>query len=406
MIPRLGYTIDKSAYEIDSDVYQRFSVLKQAFVTVGREDTGQTGIVFSLEKMFKTMAQNITKNVPGKSRIDYALSAGGNALNLILGTYGMPNSQFLKWSPLYTPEFLSKNPLEADPSELTMLVKKAAALYGSDLVGITALDARWVYDSDLFKPFVFTDEGSPHETDNEFVIPRPVNRAIVLAVAMDNELTETSPQEPASTTTSIGYSRMGITAVSLAEFIRSLGYTAIPCMNDTALSIPLAVDAGLGELGRNGLLITPEYGPNVRLFKVLTDMPLDTDKPVDFGISDFCRQCLLCAEHCPPEVISTGSQSFTGVCQNNNSGVKKWYINAGECLRFWQKNGTSCSNCIAVCPFTAGFQGSQCLECVRCDTTHGCSLHVITFMRTKHGYLKATSWGNKPVSTPLTRTGL
>jgi reductive dehalogenase len=406
VIPRSGHTANKDVYEIDADIYQRFPVLKQAFVTVGQKDTGQIGIMFSLGKMFETMALNIKECVPGKSRIDYAFDAGANAMNLILGAYGMPNSQFLRWDPLYIPEFLREKQLDADPSGLTTLVKKAAGLYGSDLVGITTLDSRWIYESDLLKLFVLADEGHPHETDKEFVIPHSVNRAIVLAVAMDMELIETSPQVPASTAASLGYSRMGITAVSLAEFIRSLGFTAIPCMNDTALSIPLAVDAGLGELGRNGLLITPEYGPGIRLCKVLTDMPLNTDKPVDFGINDFCRQCLLCAEHCPSGAISTGSQYFTGVCENNNPGVKKWYINAGECLRFWQKNGAGCANCIAVCPFSAGFEGSQCVKCIRCDTTNSCSLQAVAFLRAKHGYLKAPLWGTKPISTLLTRAEL
>ena len=61
--------------------------------------------------------------------------------------------------------------------------------------------------------------------------------------------------------------------------------------NDTALSIPLAIDAGLGELGRNGLLITPEYGACVRLCKVFTDLPLEADRPVEFGLAEICQRC-------------------------------------------------------------------------------------------------------------------
>jgi len=93
---------------------------------------------------------------------------------------------------------------------------------------------------------------------------------------------------------------MGITDIALAEAIRMMGYNAIPCKNGTALSIPLAIDAGLGQLGRNGLLITPKYGPAVRIGKVLTDMPLVPDRPIDFGVTEFCQSCKKCAEHCPP----------------------------------------------------------------------------------------------------------
>jgi hypothetical protein len=126
-----------------------------------------------------------------------------------------------------------------------------------------------------------------------------MNRAVVMAFAMDADLLEKSPSVDADTAASLGYSRMGIAAISLAESIRALGYKAVPAMNDTALSIPLAIQAGLGELGRMGLLITPEYGPAIRLAKVLTDMPLETDHPISFGVERFCLDCHLCADHCP-----------------------------------------------------------------------------------------------------------
>lgn len=58
-------------------------------------------------------------------------------------------------------------------------------------------------------------------------------------------------------------------------------------------------------------------------------------------------------------------------CANNNPGVKKWQVNSTACLRFWQQNGADCANCIAACPLTYGFEWSQCMECIRCDTTHG-----------------------------------
>jgi epoxyqueuosine reductase QueG len=88
---------------------------------------------------------------------------------------------------------------------------------------------------------------------------------------------------------------MGFIAPSMARFIQELGYHAMPSGNDTALSIPMAVDAGLGELGRNGILITPKYGPRVRLCKVFTDLPLVHDKPVDLGVQAFCEICKKCA---------------------------------------------------------------------------------------------------------------
>jgi epoxyqueuosine reductase QueG len=137
-------------------------------------------------------------------------------------------------------------------------------------------------------------------------------------------------------------------------------------MNDTALSIPLAIAAGLGQLGRNGLLLTPEYGACIRICKVLTDMPLDINMPIDFAVTEFCNQCYLCSESCPADAISLTDRTFTGPTESNNPGVEKWYVNAEKCLRFWQTNGASCANCIAACPFTLGFSGVHCLQCAKC----------------------------------------
>lgn len=395
MIPREQFRTEKPGYKVNENMYRRFSVRRQAFTTLGEKDTGQVGMYLSLEKMFARMGENIQNNAQGKSQLDYALDNGANTLNMLLGTYGMPNCQFLQWAPMYVPEFMLQRRIDLSPEEMTRQVKEAAFLYGSDLVGITRLDKKWVYESDLYKPFIFEDIKAPTEREDAFVIPCSVNRAVVLALAMNEKFISTSPDVLASTAASLGYSRMGITAVSLAEYIRSLGYNAIPCMNDTALSVPLAVDAGLGELGRHGLLLTPEYGSNVRLCKVLTDMPLIADSPVNFGMTAFCRQCLACARECPPGVISTGESAFEGVCENNNPGVKKWFIHAEGCLKFWQKNGTGCANCISSCPFTWGFLSEQCMDCERCEITDGgCSLQVTTFLRQKYGYLEKVGWGS------------
>jgi reductive dehalogenase len=142
---------------------------------------------------------------------------------------------------------------------------------------------------------------------------------------------------------------MAVTATTLAEFIRCLGYRALPAGNGVGLSIPMAIDAGLGELGRLGLLITPKYGPRVRLAKVITDMPLIPDQPISFGVVEFCEKCMLCAEDCPSNSIAKGPRTWEGKSVSNNPGVFKWYIQPKSCYDY---NGFSCSNCKRVCPFT------------------------------------------------------
>lgn len=70
MIPRDQYRTNKPGYEVDEKRYRRFSVRRQAFTTLGEKDTGQTGILFFLEKMFARMADNIQKEVPGRNQLD------------------------------------------------------------------------------------------------------------------------------------------------------------------------------------------------------------------------------------------------------------------------------------------------------------------------------------------------
>ena len=97
--------------------------------------------------------------------------------------------------------------------------------------------------------------------------------------------------------------------LAIAQYITNLGYRAVASMNDSAVAIPLAIKAGLGEYGRHGLLITREYGPRVRLGKVFTDMPLAHDRPVRFGVKETCDICRACTNGCPAKAIDDGEPS-------------------------------------------------------------------------------------------------
>ncbi len=108
---------------------------------------------------------------------------------------------------------------------------------------------------------------------------------------MDHDLTRTAPSALAGTATGLGYSLDSVVLLTIAQYIRNLGYQAIPSMNDTALAIPYALEAGLGEYGRHGLLMTPEFGPRLRLGKIFTDMPLQRDHPKSAGVERFCDGC-------------------------------------------------------------------------------------------------------------------
>ncbi|MDP6776209.1 MAG: reductive dehalogenase [Candidatus Latescibacteria bacterium] len=224
-----------------------------------------------------------------------------------------------------------------DLGPLTRQVKDAASLYGADLVGIARVNPLWVYACN-------NDEKPIH-------LPAGVDTAVVMAVGMDYERIRTSPSAIAGAATGNGYSRMAFTGACVARYLTELGWRAKACGNDTALSIPLAIDAGLGEQGRNGLLITRDFGPRVRLFKVLTDAPLVPDEPDVFGVEAFCDVCQKCTKTCPSKSITPGPMTDRGPTPSNNPGTLKWYTNPDTCLAFWRRNGVSCANCIRSCPF-------------------------------------------------------
>ena len=91
---------------------------------------------------------------------------------------------------------------------------------------------------------------------------------------MDFGLVETYPSALAGAATGREYSHESTIVMQVAAYIRNLGYQAVPSMNDTALVIPYAIKAGLGEYGRNQMVLTPEFGPRVRFSKIFTDLQL------------------------------------------------------------------------------------------------------------------------------------
>ena len=229
-----------------------------------------------------------------------------------------------------------------DPKEMSKEIKHVAKLFDADLCGITFYDERWTYDKRFNREQL---------EQTEMDLPKNITNTIVVAHEMDYELLRTVPSALSGAATGLGYSRDLITLLSLAQYIRNLGYQAYASMNDTALSIPMAIQAGLGEYGRHGLLITKEFGPRVRIGKVFTDLPLAHDKPIDFGVQNFCSICRECTKACPPNAIDGGDQKETVYNQSNIAGIKKWTTDAEKCFDFWANQATDCSICVRVCPY-------------------------------------------------------
>jgi epoxyqueuosine reductase QueG len=106
-----------------------------------------------------------------------------------------------------------------------------------------------------------------------------------------------------------------------------------------------ATSAGLGWIGKNGLLISPQYGPRLSLATVLTDARLKPDVPIERCL---CGECMLCIEHCPSKAI-TGSEW-------SRSSPFVELVRLGECRSHkTSKRQTAgkpnCGLCINICPY-------------------------------------------------------
>ena len=352
-------------YQVDDAVYQRFDAYNNVFERLVWDKVVQD----QFGDKWHSPDQWIADDKPGFHREEFALMNAGWTVGQTLGTYtggdgvidGLVSMKTLRPPAMkYETKWDRRDLTDAD---VTQMVKKAARFYGASMVGIAPLDERWVYTGtadDLFNPgerhpVALSDavEKPGYQKDGTLLIPSSMHWVITMIFPMDRDAVETYPTPIGAATTAVGYSKMAFTAASMAEFIRGLGYTAMPLGNQVVASIPTAIDAGLGELGRHGLLITPKHGSAVQIAKVLVDLPLIVDQPISFGVTEFCEVCGKCAKACPPQAIDKGARTWKGTTVSNNAGVLKWYINPEKCFAQWAAYGISdCSYCIRECPFT------------------------------------------------------
>jgi reductive dehalogenase len=226
---------------------------------------------------------------------------------------------------------------EVEAVEITKSIKKSVLEMGVGDVGIAPLNQNYIY-SHIGR--------GPEKWGSEIVNNHKY--AIVFTLEMDYDHVEEAPKLSITEESAMRYLQGAHISVEIARYIRGLGYPArahIAGSNYQIMLPPVAYDAGLGELGRLGYIISPRLGPRVRLGAVTTDLPLIADKPTNFGVQDFCRKCLKCAVNCPSGAIPYGDKT-------EERGVKKWRLNIEKCIRYWRILGTDCGLCMKVCPYS------------------------------------------------------
>jgi epoxyqueuosine reductase len=222
---------------------------------------------------------------------------------------------------------LSKNPIqpkaEAPPDLIADLEAYLLGL-GASSVGYTRVPARWIFQN---KAILHTN-------------------AVVMTMEMDKPRIDTAPSQDGLEAVLEIYRDLGRIANKGAGYLRKRGYSAHaghPLMG-LVLYPPLAQMAGLGWLGANGLIITPEHGPRVRLATIFTsieNLPFSTRNEHQW-VKEYCAACQVCVRKCPVEAILPQPQ-------RHESGRITYVINE-RCFPYFS-DYYGCSVCIAVCPF-------------------------------------------------------
>lgn len=211
-----------------------------------------------------------------------------------------------------------------DPARMAQEIKSTAYHFGAELVGITDVTDECIFEGERV----------------------PYRYAISIAVPMDRARMLTAPSEAANLAALQGYLDVGRVAIDVAAHIRHLGWDAkavTTMASAEILHIPLAIKAGLGELGKSGVLITREFGANIRLATVLTNLPMTLDALADLGVADFCALCQLCVRQCPAGAISGEKQMVRG--------IEKWVTAIDKCAPYFVEYH-ACGICLEVCPWT------------------------------------------------------
>jgi len=339
---------------------------ERKYVAAPIERFDQKYVMFSRpiwDETIKELMRWATERSPSRQKPGYTLqdqalriaARTGTMMYLFESDRPNPSRIARDLAEVLTPERLARNvrvslppadeKLEInDRAKLTRDVKNAAIYFGADAVGICKLDPRWVYSHSYG---LGDGEHNPQEVPEEFT------HAIVMAYYEEYAMLRYSPTYIADAETSLGYSRMAITNAYVAKFIKVLGHKAMSCStNDVAITIPMAMQAGIGDIGRHGMVIAPRLGAGIRLSKVLTSLPLIPDAPIDFGVTEFCETCKVCAERCPSQAIPRGERTAEARNLSNAPGGLKWPVDAEKCIRQWARQGKPCTICISVCPFT------------------------------------------------------
>jgi reductive dehalogenase len=232
----------------------------------------------------------------------------------------------------------------SDAAAMTRHIKAVARHMGADVVAVAKAHPFFLYAGSRYVQDGTAEDIYQQLTPAELAKKFPY--IIVATTAWDYDKLQAHRHFIGDAAYHVSQIKANMILKALEGYVKELGYTAL-----RGVAIPQAagVAAGVGELGRNGMVINETYGARIHMpDPILTDLPLVPDEPVDNGVDDFCKVCRKCANTCPTNSIPFGDKVV-------HNGVEKYKINWLTCYKlrpyvhdYW----VSCLTCVAVCPYT------------------------------------------------------
>ena len=228
------------------------------------------------------------------------------------------------YAPLRDGPVAADRPEGEDAAHISALIKQKGRELGAGDVGIAELTPIMINVGYEFA----------HRYIVSAIVAEDYAKVLQGALAVEEEAFET-------------YVECARVATELAVYVRSLGFPAVAEHNGTGgiQAIPALYAAGMGELGRNGSLIHPQFGAGFRPGFVITDAPLFTDAPNIFGVQKTCETCRICEQNCPPGAIRP-AHDFTVT-----EGVRRWRVDTATCYEASRFRDEYCHICVDVCPY-------------------------------------------------------
>jgi len=372
---------------------------------------------------FETQARNIESttqmvkdNVPGYSLKDHALGDAqcwGWGITPIAphwtGPDIEPNPKWEHPTMGWTPEEFGVPRYEGTPEENSRMLRVAGRILGASDMGFVKLDERT--KKLLYGNIIFEDVEEGYGDPDRHVSVLPNKDLWVICAVIPQALNHYTDRMSWGNSNTAAYSRAGIYSNRIKTFLHGLGYQHYGGgTGSVGRAVGFGVMSGLAEYGRPGIMVSPQFGTNFRtVMLTVTDLPLAVTKPIDAGITNFCRTCKKCAEMCPSGAISTDDEPQWATWADGSQpwqakGIEGWYIKAKNCYSYMLGGEPDCNRCQAVCPFSK-FDEAVMHDLVRASIGSTTALNgIIRDLDDTFGYGKqrgADLWEQDPMDIPL-----